>query len=441
MRDEGSLVSHVPHLTQFSPIFPVKDVQRALAHYTSLGFTTHAYNADYGYADRDGLSLHLARSPAHEGSETYLHVEDADALYAEWSRPGIGGVTRHVRETPYELREGAHVDPDGNVLRFGSPSTGPRTERLRSHLQSRYGIEVRLLEELDVGVFRVERGGGPSWVARLFPPSVPLEAVAGDAEILASLAEDDFPAERCATTEPVSVLEGNGVLVTEYIGAVPRGERRAAIRDAGGLRRLGELLGRLQTLPDTAGAPARPGGAWHHLAEGGPREEIDAAAQLLAEAAGLVSAELHSLYGTMLAEIEALDDCRGLPQALIHPDFVLANVIASPERGIVLVDWAGAGRGARLWALAWLLFAEGAKDLRRIDLVVAGYRQHVDLDAEELSRLGSVARARWSILKTWEFCMGRKTLVDAAREVEETRELAIAVGSRARAAFGATATE
>lgn len=58
--------------------------------------------------------------------------------------------------------------------------------------------------------------------------------MAGDAEILAFLAELAFPAERCATTEPVTTLGGQALLVTEYVVAVPkrRDERRSA-RPAG----------------------------------------------------------------------------------------------------------------------------------------------------------------------------------------------------------------
>lgn len=437
-------MSQPTRLTHFSPIFPVKDLQRALAHYESLGFVTHAYGDgdEYGYADRDGIGLHLAvghgHDPGAEGIETYLYVEDADALYDEWTRAGIGGITRHVRDTPYQLREGAHIDPDGNVIRFGSPLPGLRKERLQSHLESRYGIGVTQLSELDVRVFRVDRRDGPSWVARLFPAVRPAAVVAGDAEILAFLAEHDFPAERRATTESVSALDGRAVLVTEYVAAVPRAERRAAIRDAGGLHHLGELLGRLHTLPDGTGAVDRDGGAWHHLADGGPHDEIAAAARLLGYAEGLVPAGERHLYESMRAELEALDDCQDLPQALIHPDFVLANVIASPDRGMVLVDWTGAGRGSRLWSLAWLLFAEGAKDLRRVDRVVAGYRQHVELEPEELLRLEAVAPIRWVILKSWEFAMGRKNLAETARGVAEAHELAAAVGERARAVFAAT---
>ncbi len=110
----------------FSPIFPVRDLAAALAHYTALGFETLAYagGADYGFANRDGTGLHLAAHPDHghqHSAETYLYVRDADALYAEWSRPGIGGETRPVSLMEYRLREGSHIDPDGNLIRFGSP--------------------------------------------------------------------------------------------------------------------------------------------------------------------------------------------------------------------------------------------------------------------------------------------------------------------------------
>jgi DNA-binding MarR family transcriptional regulator len=116
-------------LRSFSPIFPVRDLDAALAHYAALGFRTFAYEGgdDYGFANRDGTGLHLAASAEgdapHPGA-TYLYVRDADALYAEWTRPGIGGHTHPVEPTPYQLREGSHVDPDGNLIRFGSPDEG-----------------------------------------------------------------------------------------------------------------------------------------------------------------------------------------------------------------------------------------------------------------------------------------------------------------------------
>ena len=114
-------------LRQFSPIFPVRDLAAGLAHYAALGFDTFAYQDgnDYGFADREGIGLHLAANadhdPARNGVSTYLYVRDADALFEEWTRPGIGGTTRSVGPTEYKLREGSHTDPDGNLIRFGSP--------------------------------------------------------------------------------------------------------------------------------------------------------------------------------------------------------------------------------------------------------------------------------------------------------------------------------
>jgi hypothetical protein len=53
----------------------------------------------------------------------YLYVSDADALYAQWRLTRVAGRLVAPVDTEYGLREGAHFDPDGNLLRFGSPST------------------------------------------------------------------------------------------------------------------------------------------------------------------------------------------------------------------------------------------------------------------------------------------------------------------------------
>jgi DNA-binding MarR family transcriptional regulator len=117
----------VPQFRRFSPIFPVRNLAAALAHYSALGFDAFAYadGNEYGFANREGTGLHLAAHPDHDpaynAGSAYLYVRDADALYEEWSRPGIGGSTRPVGPTPYKLREGSHTDPDGNLIRFGSP--------------------------------------------------------------------------------------------------------------------------------------------------------------------------------------------------------------------------------------------------------------------------------------------------------------------------------
>lgn len=112
-----------------APILPVRDVRTALDHYRRLGFEVTAYDEEardpvYGFLDWNGVSLHLTRVPDLEPERSvvacYLYVSDADALHAAWKAAKVGGRLTAVAETPYGLREFAHIDPDGNLLRVGA---------------------------------------------------------------------------------------------------------------------------------------------------------------------------------------------------------------------------------------------------------------------------------------------------------------------------------
>jgi hypothetical protein len=111
------------------PILSTADVTRALEHYAALGFETEAWGGGgYGFASRDGVELHLSEVDGHEPATNilscYLFVGDADALHAEWVEAGAGGQLEPPSDTNYGLREGRHIDPDGNVIRYGSPLPG-----------------------------------------------------------------------------------------------------------------------------------------------------------------------------------------------------------------------------------------------------------------------------------------------------------------------------
>ena len=120
---------------RIAPVFVTTDLARALSHYQRLGFTVEAYDgADYyGYASRDGVELHLAKVDRIDVRTTtscaYLWVDDAEALHREWSAAGVDGRLHPPNRTDYGLDEGAHVDPDGNLIRFGSPALPPRAAR------------------------------------------------------------------------------------------------------------------------------------------------------------------------------------------------------------------------------------------------------------------------------------------------------------------------
>jgi uncharacterized glyoxalase superfamily protein PhnB len=94
----------------FSPCFPVSDMRVTLAHYEQLGFAVMPY-AEATERDHD---------PARTAAAADLSVADCDALARQWSATGVPG-TSDAYDTPYGMREAVHVDPDNNLIRFGSP--------------------------------------------------------------------------------------------------------------------------------------------------------------------------------------------------------------------------------------------------------------------------------------------------------------------------------
>lgn len=115
---------------QVTPIFPVRDIDRALQHYGALGFAGRAYDdgsggpAIYGFLERDGVQIHLTRAPdldpVTSSSACYLHVTDADVVHSEWRNAGLPGEWAEPTDTPWGMHEFSHVDPDGNLLRVGN---------------------------------------------------------------------------------------------------------------------------------------------------------------------------------------------------------------------------------------------------------------------------------------------------------------------------------
>jgi predicted enzyme related to lactoylglutathione lyase len=113
-----------------APVFPVRNLEAAFAHYKRLGFATRTYEGGgYGYLTRDDVELHVGVVPHVDKTgakhTTYLFVDDADALAEEWSAAGVN--VQMPIDTEWRQHEGSVVDPDGNVIRFGSPvSRGDR---------------------------------------------------------------------------------------------------------------------------------------------------------------------------------------------------------------------------------------------------------------------------------------------------------------------------
>ncbi|TJY67227.1 VOC family protein [Arthrobacter sp. CAU 1506] len=109
-------------LRSVAPVFSTANVGQWLEHYRSLGFDVEAHDEDYGFAALGPVELHVSRNPEHDPHTTagcaYVDVSNADTVWRRWST-APGGMNVEPSDTDYGIREGAHIDPDGNLLRFG----------------------------------------------------------------------------------------------------------------------------------------------------------------------------------------------------------------------------------------------------------------------------------------------------------------------------------
>lgn len=101
---------------------PTTDITRTVKFYETLGFAVEVHG-DFVTTRRDAVEVFLSFKPDHDPKRTascvYIYVDDADALHALWQEAGIVGL-RELRNTDYKMREFALIDPDGNLMLYGS---------------------------------------------------------------------------------------------------------------------------------------------------------------------------------------------------------------------------------------------------------------------------------------------------------------------------------
>lgn len=407
----------------------------ALSLGTTAGAADGADGADGEHAAKRER-FQAAVAAVGEPALNSLNVDDAEPLLAA-TRWRFVKVADRVQRAGFVMATPVWSAPDAGAL----PTlnlVGRFTERmlyragsdtLADHLASTYGVDVRATRELDLGVHRVERADGSTWIARVFPATRDPKATERQAATLGWLAEEGFPAERCADAHPVSSHQGQPVLVTRFAGG-----RKVKAAPAG-YTALGELLARLHTL-DAPALARHPGGAWHHLVlDAGLAEEKRSAIDLLASAAPRVPAGEGEAYERLAGALTELDDLSDLPHAFNHPDPVPSNYIDN-KGDSTLIDWTGAGWTPRLAGLGCLLWAAGSSPAA-VDAVVAGYGPTIELGADELDRLEQAMVIRPLILDSWGFATGRGALAEHAAHWEKERARIKRVARRARQAFTA----
>jgi hypothetical protein len=109
-------------VTGFEAIFKVDNLTRSVAWFERAGFEVSLHDETYAFAHRDrDLTIHLVQAvgdepPGH--GALYIYCQDADRLADDWRQAGLE--VDGPLDEDYGKREGSVIDPDGNVIRFGS---------------------------------------------------------------------------------------------------------------------------------------------------------------------------------------------------------------------------------------------------------------------------------------------------------------------------------
>ncbi|MGX7828893.1 bleomycin resistance protein [Actinokineospora sp. 24-640] len=104
------------------PILPSADLDRTAAFYTAAGFTESERHDGYLLLRNSGVELHFTHESAPTPGQCFVHVADAVKLWKQLRDRGTAGVGE-IAEQDYGLREFVVTDPDGNRIRFGSPTS------------------------------------------------------------------------------------------------------------------------------------------------------------------------------------------------------------------------------------------------------------------------------------------------------------------------------
>jgi len=117
------------------PILPACDLAETRAFYERLGFLVAGWWPEdfggYAILVKGDLMMHFfayaGLSPLENYAQCYWRVKDVDALHAECAKAGLPrlGTPRleGVEDKPWNMREFAIVDPNGNLIRVGQQRT------------------------------------------------------------------------------------------------------------------------------------------------------------------------------------------------------------------------------------------------------------------------------------------------------------------------------
>jgi uncharacterized glyoxalase superfamily protein PhnB len=104
-----------PTLDAIAPRMLVGDMERALAFYAQLGFTTSSRDGEFAMVERDGISLHFTVAEGH--SVCLFGVTNIEELYQQYVPTGAVR-SPHITSQPWGTKGFWLSDPFRNILIF-----------------------------------------------------------------------------------------------------------------------------------------------------------------------------------------------------------------------------------------------------------------------------------------------------------------------------------
>lgn len=269
-----------------------------------------------------------------------------------------------------------------------------------------YGLEGYSLRPLVGGVsdhtYLLEHPSAESFVLRA--TRADMDEAPLHEQVLLYLEEQAYPAPRVIRAMDGSAIVQYGgakMVLTTYIqGHIVESSANSPAT----LYQLGGMIGRLHAL----------GALPHDLprADFMPRNMVRWAERRLTEVANRAPLHWQHRVDEMLSVLASTPSLSDLPTCLIHNDSHPGNAVRRADGEVVLIDWDGAGLGASVLDLGFLLITADTytpdvpavgDSTARVNAIVDGYRRYRLLDAAERARLADAIRFRVTFINAATF--------------------------------------
>ncbi|MFI5421227.1 MAG: glyoxalase superfamily protein [Nitrososphaerales archaeon] len=128
MQEPKTSETFKPEFRAMTPRFVVKDFDKAIEHYSKLGFQVNYRGEGFMILGRDAVEIQMNEDvdQVRGGSICYMTVSGIETIYKEISSkipvdPCTGG-HYSVNKQAYGVKEFALYDPFGNLLFFSEPT-------------------------------------------------------------------------------------------------------------------------------------------------------------------------------------------------------------------------------------------------------------------------------------------------------------------------------